>query len=104
MAVQLLKAGANPNIKDHIGLSAALWLEPSTPKKKELANLIKKARMHRGSNFWDSEEVKAFIEERENDVLQCDNCGTWADEKHENGESNTYFQRCAKCKKVYCEC
>lgn len=64
MAVQLLKAGADIDIEDHIGLSAKMWLEDRHPhkphaKKKELDGLVKKAKTH-GPAFWDSDEVKAF--------------------------------------------
>lgn len=101
--VQLLKAGADPSIEDHIGLSANLWLKDGTPKYKELSNLIKKAE-EIGTTFWDSEEVRSFIENGANDSKQCDNCGTWSDAQFRSGESHTSFQRCDRCKKVYCKC
>ena len=108
MAVQLLKAGADTNIEDHIGLTAAAWLRDNTGKKKELANLIKKAKKIKNkkdrNKFWDkSEEVKSFIEEGENDIAQCDNCGTCEDNNYVNGEGVKAFQRCSRCKKVHCE-
>jgi hypothetical protein len=103
MTVQLLKAGADPSIEDQIGLSANLWLKDGTPKYKELSSLIKKAE-EIGTTFWDSEEVRSFIENGANDSKQCDNGGTWSDAQFRSGESHTSFQRCGRCKKVYCKC
>ena len=81
-------------------------MRDDTGKKNELATLVKKAHDSRcsNSNFWnESEEVKSFIEDGENDIVQCDNCGCWADDNYENGERVQAFQRCSKCKKVFCE-
>ena len=107
IAVQLLRAGADIDIEDHIGLSASMWLtdrHPEKPHAKKKANkldeLVKKAR-EVGPSFWDdSEEVKAFIEEGGSEVVCCDNCGSWANDKFADGRKLT-FQRCARCKKVY---
>ena len=106
MAVQLLKAGADTTIEDHVGISAAAWLRDDTGKKRELAQLIKKAKKIKKKKdkdkFWDeSDEVKKFIEEGENDIAQCDNCGTCEDSNYTNGEQVKSFQRCSRCKKVY---
>lgn len=101
MAVQLLKAGADPEIKDAIGISAASWLKDPAPKHKELNRLIKKAK-GKDPSFWDSDEVKAFIEDGTDDAFQCVNCHFWSDQQQDQtGISN--FQRCSKCKRVHCE-
>jgi ankyrin repeat protein len=106
MAVQLLRAGADIDIEDHIGLSASLWLldrHPEKPhaKKKELHGLVEKAKKY-GPSFWDdSDEVKAFIEEGESEVVCCDNCGCWNNQEFADGRKLNTFQRCSRCKKVY---
>ena len=109
MAVELLRVGADPDIEDHIGLSASVWLrdrntDPNKPhaKKKELYELVQKAK-DEGPEFWDSDEVKRFIDEGETNDERCDNCGTWADAEFLNRGRRTKFQRCARCKRVYCE-
>jgi hypothetical protein len=105
IAVQLLKAGADIDIEDHIGLSASVWLKDRHPekphaKKKELDELVKKSKEF-GPSFWDdSDEVRAFIEEGFSDLVCCDNCGTWADAEFADGKQLS-FQRCSRCKKVY---
>ena len=43
-------------------------------------------RNQKRSAFWDSDEVKAFIEEGDNDIVKCDNCGCWSDEIFQNGK------------------
>lgn len=105
IAVQLLKAGADIDIEDHIGLSASVWLKDRHPekphaKKKELDELVKKSKEF-GPSFWDdSDEVRAFIEEGVSDLVCCDNCGCWADAEFADGRQLS-FQRCSRCKKVY---
>lgn len=109
MAVQLLKAGADPDIEDHLGISATMWLKDRNPdkkfphaKKKELHDLVKKASRI-VPTFWDSEEVQRFIDEGERGIAKCDNCGTWANQEFHDGKTRLNFQRCSRCKKVFCE-
>lgn len=40
---------------------------------------------------------------RSSNIVQCDNCGTWSDAEFYDGRKSNAFQRCAGCKKVYCE-
>jgi|AntRauTorckE5430_2_1112549.scaffolds.fasta_scaffold07049_2 ankyrin repeat protein len=106
MAVQLLKADADIEIEDHIGLSASIWLKDRHPeephvKRKELDGLVEKAKVI-GPIFWESEEVKAFIEKGESDNIRCDNCGSLPGQAFCDG-STMNFQMCARCKKVHCK-
>lgn len=108
MAVQLFKAGADVDIADSMGVNARIWLMDRNPnpdrphaKKKELDELYEKSE-EAGPSFWDSDEVKAFIEEGNNDFVKWANCGRWSDEIFQNG-SMSKFQRCARCKNVYCK-
>ena len=110
MAVQLLKARADVDITDSMGVNARIWMmdrnpDPERPhaKKKELDELYEKSEKIGDPSFWESEEVKAFIEEGDNDFVKCDNCGRWSDEIFQTG-SMSKFQRCARCKNVYCKC
>jgi ankyrin repeat protein len=100
-AVLLLKAGANPEIKDSQGISAALWLK-DPQKHRELGKLVKKAR-RQGPSFWDSEEVKAFIG-GDDGRRHCPQCLVWSDQKREFvGQKSSGFQRCSRCQKQwYC--
>ena len=63
IAVQLLAAGANPNIKDAAGISPSMWLDDPDPQHAELKRLVKKSK-DKGKSFWDpnSPQIKAFIE------------------------------------------
>ena len=63
--------------------------DPERPhaKKKELDELYEKSEEIGDPSFWDSDEVKAFIEEGDNDIVKCDNCGCWSDEIFQNGSS-----------------
>ena len=97
IAVQLLRAGADINMKDSVGISASAWLKEDAQKYRELHRLYKKARK-KGPKFWDSDEVKSFIEDGENGAVQCENCRIWSDQA-----DNSIFQRCSKCKIVSCE-
>ncbi|KAL9190508.1 hypothetical protein ACHAXT_000214 [Thalassiosira profunda] len=111
-AVQLLKAGADPDIEDHLGLCATMWFKDPTrgdgsdvfieggSKKQKLGALLKKANKD-DSSFWDSEEVLSYIEDGANDIQQCDNCGTSSDDKFNSGAAHPAFQRCARCRKVF---
>lgn len=110
MAVQLLQAGADVDITDSMGVNARIWMmdrnpDPERPhaKKKELDELYEKSEEIGDPSFWDSNEVKSFIEEGNSDIVQCDNCGCWSDEIFQNG-SMKKFQRCARCKNVFCKC
>ena len=63
IAVQLLAAGANPDIKDAAGISPSMWLDDPDPQHAELKRLVKKSK-DKGKSFWDpnSPQIKAFIE------------------------------------------
>ena len=94
----------------HYGVNARIWMmdrnpDPERPhaKKKELDELYEKSEEIGDPSFWDSDEVKSFIEDGDNDFVKCDNCGRWSDEIFQNG-SMSKFQRCARCKNVFCKC
>mmetsp|Transcript_8156 Transcript_8156/g.17050 ORF Transcript_8156/g.17050 Transcript_8156/m.17050 type:complete len:551 (+) Transcript_8156:215-1867(+) len=100
MAVQLLKAGADIEIEDNCGLSAAKWLQGDALKYRELSRLITKSKKSKGQDaeFWDSEEVKAFIEDGDDSAVQCQSCRMWSDM---SSHQHLTFQRCSKCKSAY---
>jgi len=83
-----------------------MWLKDRHPekphaKKKELDELVKKAKDF-GPRFWDdSDEVKAFIKEGGSEVVCCDNCGSWNNQEFAYGRKLNTFQRSSRCKKVY---
>jgi len=103
IAVQLLAAGANPDIKNAAGISPSMWLNDPDPEHAELKRLVKKSK-GKGSSFWDlnSPEIKAFIESGVDSIHQCAQCLIWSDQLG-GFAANTKFSRCSKCKRThYC--